>query len=302
MPQSRNQAYIFQRYLWLYETIALHQPVSFSQISDLWQVSRHGDGTPLPHKTFENHRKAVADLFDIDIICDRATNLYSIAKGSTSLSREAINLLNNALTLHSVATVRDSARFVFTESVFNSSEYISIAISALNALQSLSLTYRHNYDDASIENITVKPIGLKMFKQRWYLVAENPDGAPYSYAFDRIVALSLGGKISPSEIDLQTLFSDSYGIIREKGVKAEDIILKVELEQANYFKHLPLHSSQEIIGEDSNYCYIKLHLCPTCDFIMEILSHGSKIKVISPDSVRDRIAEIIRKQYQTYAQ
>lgn len=302
MPQSRNLTYIFQRYLWLYETIALHQPVSYSQISDLWQVSRLGDGTPLPHKTFENHRKAVAELFDINIVCNRATNLYSIAKDVTSLSRDAINLLNNALTLHNVASLRDSSRYVFTESVFNSSEYIAIAISALNSSQSLQLTYRHNYNNASIESVTIKPIGLKMFKQRWYLVAENPDGNPYSYAFDRILSLSLGSKISPSEMDLQMLFVDSYGIIREKGVRAEDIILKVEHEQANYFKHLPIHSSQEIIGEDSHYCYIKLHLCPTYDFIMEILSHGAKVKVISPDSVKYRITEIINKQYQAYKQ
>lgn len=64
-------------------------------------------------------------------------------------------------------------------------------------------------------------------------------------------------------------------------------------EQGNYIKALPLHSSQKIVKETDEELVISLYLVPTYDFEREILSYGSRVKVLEPQDLRDKIkAEI----------
>lgn len=164
----------------------------------------------------------------------------------------------------------------------------------------LLLKYRHNYDSSKEEEVTVKPIGIKMFRQRWYLIAEKPDGKHYSYSLDRIIEVTSGEKVKPSKLNIEKLYADSYGIIIMPGMAPENIVLKVEREQANYFKSLPFHPSQRILEENENFVTFKLRVCPTYDFIMEILSHGPKVEVIAPESVRAMVADKINAMAALY--
>lgn len=100
---------------------------------------------------------------------------------------------------------------------------------------------------------------------------------------------------------MDELFSDAFGIIREAGVKAERVILKVEREQANYFLSRPLHHTQTVLEEIEDYIKFTLKLCPTYDFIMEILSHGPKVEVLAPEFLRIHIAERINEMSKLYS-
>jgi predicted DNA-binding transcriptional regulator YafY len=62
----------------------------------------------------------------------------------------------------------------------------------------------------------------------------------------------------------------------------------------DYLKSLPLHPSQEVLHDSEDEFRIKLRLRITPDFIMEILSRGWSLKVIQPDSLRERVCEICR--------
>ena len=112
--------------------------------------------------------------------------------------------------------------------------------------------------------------------------------------------VACGGNIKPSKLRIDQIFADSYGIIVENGVHAEKIVLKVEREQANYFKSLPLHSSQRIIKEDDDFVTLTVRVAPTYDFIMEILSHGPRVEVVAPESVRAKIANRIAQMGELY--
>ncbi len=62
----------FNRYVWLIDTIQQYGYITFSDLSDLWQRSSiNEDGSPLPERTFFNHRDAIRDIFGIDIKFDR---------------------------------------------------------------------------------------------------------------------------------------------------------------------------------------------------------------------------------------
>lgn len=301
MGVERRQAFVFRRYLWLYEKLSSYGPISYEEIADLWSRSGLNDNnSPLPHKTFENHRKAVETLFDIVVTCNRVTNRYYIAEEPDFQSREVRKLLDNALFLNNLASKDMLHRNIALEPVRTDVRYQRIVIGAIEENKDLLLTYRHNYDEHRKETLRVKPIGLKLFRQRWYLVAEKPDGEPYSYPFDRMLHLSVGEVTVPTAYDIDSLFTDSYGIIRQSDVMPEEVTMKVEREEANYLEALPLHPSQRVVERNDGYTIFSLTVCPTYDFIMEILSHGHKIEILSPPSLRSEISDRIKTAYRLY--
>lgn len=302
MGSTRTQVYLFKRYLWLYDKIASYGPISFEQLSEMWQHSSLGEGCPLPHKTFENHRRAVENLFDIDILCNRSDNTYYISQpDSPDSSQRMRTLFNSAVTLQdAMARSHNLARYIELEPIIGNISYLQLILQALDESRSLNMTYRHNYDLDAEEKLTVNPIGLKLFRQRWYLISELPDGTPYSYPLDRIISLQPGNKSEQPKINLNDLFSDCYGIIREPGVNPQSITLRVEKSQANYFLALPLHHSQSVTKVENGYVYLRLFVCPTYDFFMELLSHGEKVEIISPASVRETITQRVRLLSQLY--
>ena len=69
---------------------------------------------------------------------------------------------------------------------------------------------------------------------------------------------------------------------------------------AKYIKSLPLHDTQEILVDDKDELRIKLKVCITYDFIMELLSFGGDVRVIRPKSLIRIIKEGHEKGYKIY--
>ncbi|MDD7724983.1 MAG: WYL domain-containing protein [Bacteroidales bacterium] len=68
----------------------------------------------------------------------------------------------------------------------------------------------------------------------------------------------------------------------------------------NYINEVKLHKSQVQIGEGVDYTDYKLHLRPTRDFLQELLWHGRKLTVISPDSLRQEMITILKDMTESY--
>ena len=67
MSQSK-----FKRCLWLVNTVRSFGPLTFEAISRRWESSSlNDDGEPLSKKSFHNYIDAVAEMFDINIVCER---------------------------------------------------------------------------------------------------------------------------------------------------------------------------------------------------------------------------------------
>lgn len=302
MEKSNKKGVVFARYLWLYGEIAAKGPVAFATINDDWINSSLNDSCePLPHKTFENHRKAIEDMFNISIECNRADNTYYIDPSvELDFCRATLEMLNGALLFNRVQTDPQMRHFIRVEQSGEDSSLLFKITDALTSRRNLLLRYRHNYDSKREKSYCVKPIAVKQFRRRWYLIAELPDASTYSFSLDRVIDIAAGDRIEPSNIDIDELFADSYGIIREKEVGVATVTLKVEREEANYFISRPLHSSQKMEALSNDYAILSLRIAPTYDFIMEILSHGPKVEVVAPESLRRHIALTIDRMSALY--
>ena len=76
-------ANIFGRYVWLIDILRRYKRLTFQEISSLWQNSGLSYGENLPLRTFHNHQKAIKDIFDVYIECDKK-NPYTIFRQITN--------------------------------------------------------------------------------------------------------------------------------------------------------------------------------------------------------------------------
>ena len=123
----------------------------------------------------------------------------------------------------------------------------------------IGITY-YNYWKGEEYDLELQPLCVKLFRQRWYMVAlsTNPDfnhDGPRIYALDRIRTLSKKDETfkMPKNWDANEYFDGCFGIIANEQTDREYIKLKASAAQANYLRDLPLHESQKEIERNDNY-------------------------------------------------
>ena len=63
---------IFSRYLWLANVIRTHAPITYKEISRRWENAscNENPGSSLPLKTFHRHCDKIAEIFNVEVVCD----------------------------------------------------------------------------------------------------------------------------------------------------------------------------------------------------------------------------------------
>ena len=122
-----------------------------------------------------------------------------------------------------------------------------------------------------------------------------------TFALDRISTLEILrlGFTTNQIINFSNQLSDCFGIIRPTDRNPENVILSFTPLKGKFIKSLPLHKSQQIIIDNNEELRIKLRVFITYDFILEILSHGSEVRVIEPPilvaEIRKRLAQALEQ-------
>lgn len=283
----------FNRYVWLIDTIQQHGYLTFSDISDLWQRSAiNEDGAPLPERTFFNHRDAILDIFGIEIKFDKTLG-YHIADENPDTDGIR-NWLLTSLSVNNL--VNESANMrnrILLENIPSGQKYLSVAIQAMKEGKKLEILYK-KFRDSNEQCIELSPYCVKLFKQRWYLLA-LPDGQkhPRIYSLDRISRMQmtrLDFKL-PEGFASEDYFYNCFGIVHDDEQPAETIRLKVWEKQRNYFRTLPLHPSQVEVSTEDEYSIFEYKMAPTWDLEMELLQYNDNVEVLEPESLRDMIIE-----------
>lgn len=102
----------------------------------------------------------------------------------------------------------------------------------------------------------------------------------------------------PDDFRPEEYFKDAFGIHK---ALAKDVVLKAYGNEADYLRSAPIHPSQEEIEQGDDYAVFTLHVgIDAWEFYQEILSHGNRIEVLGPQSLRDDIAKTIDKMRERY--
>lgn len=130
------------------------------------------------------------------------------------------------------------------------SEYLIPITTALRDNLALNIDY-HSFHIGSMEHndLLVKPLCLKMFKGRWYLLCSRCSDKAYRiYALDRLQKCELTSEpfTYPENFSPKEYFDPYYGISTDGYGKECSVVLKAYRELPAYLKAQPLHHSQKI--------------------------------------------------------
>ena len=290
----------FSRYIWLVDTIYRADGITFEEINEKWLRNSMSDGLDLPLKTFHNHRKAIEEIFDISIVCDRRNGYRYYVENAEDMKKGGVRtwLLNTFAVNNLINESHHLKRRILFEQIPSGQKHLTTIIEAMRDSRTLEMTYKSFWRQDSYTT-EVEPYFVKVFRQRWYMVAKNTEkDALRIYALDRVLDMreTDNGFAFPKDFDPEEYFYNCFGIIRDDNYPSEIVDLKVFGTQREYFRTLPLHHSQKEVETGDDYSVFRYYLSPTYDFVQEILSHGCEVEVLSPEHIRNEIrrhAEVI---------
>lgn len=296
----------FKSYIWLLETLQSRGHLTLNQIKDLWwRSSINEEQKELAPRTFANHVAAIADIFGIDIVCDRRDNTYHIDNEDALGGGGVRDWMMEALSLNNLINESASLRSrLLFESEPSSHRFLTDIIRAIRDERMLKVNYQSFKMDEP-RDFLLEPFCLKEYKRRWYLFARDHNGGykePHSFALDRMNSVTVSEKpfTVPKSFNARSFFSTRYGVLQYEGEKPAHIKLKVSARQANYFRTLPLHFSQKEIEKNTEYSIFSYYLTPNYDFIHDVLYYGDDVEVLEPVGLRKQVSKkitFLNKQY-----
>ena len=296
-----NAAVLFNRYVWLVDTIYRAGRITFEEINERWRRSSLNEtGEELPLKTFHNHKNAIQQMFDINIECNRKGGYLYYIEHAEDMKRGGVRtwLLNTFAVNHLINESHHLKRRILFEEIPSGQRFLTRIIEAMRDSHTLEMSYQSFWNDTP-HTFEVAPYCVKVFRQRWYVVAcSTSDDRLRIYALDRIQELSTSEHlfVLPADFDPQAYFADSFGVVVDGNCNPERIRVRVAGIQRQYIRTLPLHSTQKEteISEDSSV--FEYHLRPTFDFLQELLSHAAntdgQIEVLEPQWLRAQMKQV----------
>lgn len=300
---------LIRRYVWLVDTIRRAGSITLQDINRKWAYNTSlniDNEDEIPERTFHRHREAIAELFDIEIGCNRFDGNKYYIKNEEALEKPSFTTwLFNGLSIdNQLAENREVSERIIFEETPGGNEFLSPIIEAMAKSFRIVLVYRRFSVSESAERL-VEPYGLKQSRQRWYLIAKiKGNDKPTIFSLDRIEILSLTGEsFTPDKsIDVNTYFDEVIGVNIDDDFDCEKVRLRVYGRQRDYIDTLPLHKSQTVIARTKDYTDYQLTLRPEYEFQHALLHLGPDVEVISPQWLREEIPWLAAEIIKRYAQ
>lgn len=308
MRKNRHQIH---HLIWLVNTIlgAGEGGIRRCDIIRKWRDHTGEDDRDYPPRTFINHKDDIRDIFGLDIGC-RAVGkgagreyYYYIQNPEDLSATRAQGWLVNTFSLKCILEEGGSMRgCISLEDIPRGHQWLAPAIRAVRSMNAVMLGYA-KYTGES-KQVKVFPYGLKIFRQRWYLIARLPDASGDGfriYSLDRVTSMDILDEtfVRDADWDIDDYFGSVIGIwVTRDG--AETVELLVSPVAARYLDDLPLHASQRKEPlEDGRFRYT-LRVKVTPDLVQELLRFRSGVEVAAPASLRETMKETIADMARAY--
>lgn len=246
-------------------------------------------------KTFKRDIELLLEM-GIEIKFKRSTMTYQIVNEEFSVSSQTI--FDNLILINAYKQAENNSEImIFEKRQASGLHNLEGLVFAIKNSKIITFNYTKNWEGVPHKKV-LEPYALKEFKNRWYLLANEVDGKDFflkTFGLDRISDVEVNSKtFKKQEVDIDKLFVNSFGIISTLDQIPEKIIISFDYEQGKFIKTLPIHHSQKVLIDNDSEYRIELTLVPTYDFYQELLTHTGRMKIISPDNVRDKYFEFIK--------
>lgn len=300
--KKSSTAYLFECYIWLIDTIA-RGPISREVINEKWAHSPVNDYKQdyIPESNFHRWKNTIELLFDIQIKCN-SNNEYYIEEAADLRGANMRTRMLNLISINSLLKdCKELNRQILFEPVPAGEQFLAPIIEALRDKHAIQMTYQ-GFDKTHPSTFVVEPYCLKMFKQRWYLLAYSPDmDRKLVYALDRMheVEITKQKYELPNDFDAEFYFRNTYGVSFAEE-QPEEVKISISAGQANYLRTLPLHPSQKEEERNEEYSVFSYYVVPTFEFCQELYQYGSDVEVLAPEKLRQEFARDAAKTNKMY--
>jgi hypothetical protein len=300
-------------YCWLIALLE-RKHLTFQEIVDEWaEASCNPDHEELTLRTFHRHRDAIASQFGITVECDKSDGYRYYVKRDKVECDETTEWMLSSMRLASLGEQLKYHNKVMLDAPPYNSEYLDDILRAIDKHYLLKFKYISAFGAES--DMVLKPAFVRYFKQRWYVIGVkvSKEGTDEKkrircLPFDRISYLEVICENHPLSTKMkkfltpESYYENCFGIMRMENEPVEKIRIRAFYPEYNLIEEVPLHESQQRLMEskDGMYREYELMVRPSRDFLQELLWHGRNIMVLQPESLRQKMIDILKDMTRSY--
>ena len=305
--------------------------LTFEEIADEWKEARvNQDSDVLDKRTFHRYRENIQSQFGITVECNKSDGYRYCLKRDPVDNDDVTEWMLSSLRLASLGDMLKFHNKVMLDTPPYNTEYLDDILAAIDKQYLLKFKYVSGFGAES--DIVLQPAFVRYFKQRWYVIGVKSEERRVKNSnakvdgdvdlnadiderklvrclpFDRISFLKLICEKHPLSKEMKKFltpdnyYEDCFGIYRMEDVPVEKIRIRAFYPEYNLIEEVPLHDSQEKVGEyaDGAYREYTLRVRPTRDFLQELLWHGRNLMVLKPESLRQKMIAILQDMTKSY--
>lgn len=261
-------------------------------------------------RTLERDLKALDTSFGIEVNYDREQRGYKI---NARVEERVVSFLKFAGRIHLGKLFQESLKdfdslrdAVSTEdqSNFEGLAHIEPLLIAIQEERQVRFVHE-NYVKETFKNYCISPLQLKEFQGRWYVVGvpENEEKIK-TFGLARISELNIESKAKIPVADFRPQlnnFLQVIGLNYDAAEKVEHVEIAVTENQYKYLKSLPLHQSQEFLGDYKNgRKKLGFWLLPNYELEMQLYKMGNQVEVLAPPSLRKKVKRTLTQTLKLY--
>lgn len=178
-------------------------------------------------------------------------------------------------------------------------EHFTALFNAIINKQVLKIEYKASFGESQYYEI--HPYFLKQYNNRWFLFGisqREGQNKLMNMAIDRIVGfepMHQVAYIENKDIDFAEYFDDVIGVTVPNDKSIEKIRLKIDKVRYSYIESKPIHPTQTVKENNSEYVIIELKVIPNYEFETLLLGFADSIEVLEPQSLRKVISSRAKK-------
>lgn len=333
MPKNKDAV---SRYRWIDERLRnkrLPKPTLENLIEYVSEKMDAAISTRTIQKDIQDMRQDPELNYMAPIVYDRSSRTYRYADDSFSISNIpieeadlqgleiAIGILEQFRSLPVVQQFEDAILKIaaslkmnrealqhkglikFTRTTqYKGAQFIPDIVDAIKNLEVIRIAYQ-SFDRNEPKEHWVEPYHLREYQHRFYLIGKSQQtrgGAVITFALDRVVNLWPTMKhFDEKNFDDASYFQHAIGITVHEG-EPEKVVLSFSPRQGNYIKSQPIHSSQQVLTDNSKECRIALQVVINPELTMLLLSYGAQVKVLEPAHLADKLAAEAKEMIKLY--
>lgn len=294
---------LFKEYIWLVNTIYQARNITLEEINRKWVQTEMSGGVEIARNTFIRHRNAIENIFGIFIECDRKNGYKYYIGNPQVLTEDSIQnwMLSTLSVNHVISESLSLQERILLEPIPSANGYLKPIIDAMKKKRLIIINY-HKYSSEESKEYVMAPYCIKLYHRRWYVLGRYESGEYRVFSFDRIKELKISQDTFEldEDFDAEEYFSECYGVVRDEDKPVERIVLRAYDDENLYLHDLPIHHSQVEIGSGEGYTDFECYVRPTLDFCGQILSRGSRLQVLKPQSLADKIHQMLADALKNY--